>query len=341
MTASAEDPPKSDKAPLLVLVGPTAIGKTRLSIEIAKRFGCEIISGDSMQVYRGMDIGTAKITKEEMQGVPHHMIDICEPDYPFSVAEFQERVRTLIGEIHGRGALPFIVGGTGLYIESVCYNFQFSETGSDEAFREEQRRFLEEYGEDALHKKLRLVDPSSADKLHPRDTRRVIRALEVAYVTGRTLSEQLAEQKKESPYELCIAGLTTEREILYKRIEDRIDDMLEAGLVGEVKGLLDRGVTRSHISMQGLGYKEIAAYLDGEFAYGETVELLKRNTRRFAKRQLSWFRHMKDIVWIDVPARPNFLALLESFHAIIAGKFRHGTEYNGERSYPQDDPVDI
>lgn len=341
MSVTAKLRSRTDKPPLLVLAGPTAIGKTRLSIEIAKRYGCEIISGDSMQVYRGMDIGTAKITQEEMQGVPHHMIDICEPTYPFSVAEFQDRVRTLAEDIHGRGAVPFIVGGTGLYIESVCYDFQFGSVESDESFREEQRRFLEEFGEEALHGRLRLVDPSSADRLHPRDTRRVIRALEVAHVSGRTLSEHLAEQKKDSPYSLCIVGLTTDRKILYNRIEDRIDAMLEAGLVEEVRGLLDRGVTRHHVSMQGLGYKEIAAYLEGEISYGDAVELLKRDTRRFAKRQLSWFRHMKDIEWIELPEQPNFLALLQSFHAIIAGKFLYGTEYNGEHAYPQDDPVDI
>ncbi|WP_438445747.1 tRNA (adenosine(37)-N6)-dimethylallyltransferase MiaA [Gorillibacterium sp. sgz5001074] len=311
----------SSKPPLLVLIGPTAVGKTRLSIEAAKAYGCEIISGDSMQVYRGMDIGTAKIAPEEMQGVPHHMIDICEPTYPFSAAEFQNRVRTLIAEIRGRGNLPFIVGGTGLYIESFCYDFRFSEAGSDESFREEQRRFVEERGEEALHEKLRAVDPRSADKLHPRDTRRVIRALEVHHTTGRTLSELLSEQTRESPYDLCIVGLTTDREILYKRIEDRIDAMLEAGLVAEVRSLLDRGIGRQYISMQGLGYKEIAAYLEGELEYGAAVELLKKNTRHFAKRQLSWFRHMKDIEWLEVPAEPNFPALLQSFHAIIAGKF--------------------
>lgn len=329
------------KPPLLVLIGPTAIGKTKLSIEIAKHYGCEIISGDSMQVYRGMDIGTAKIKPDEMEGIPHHMIDICDPTYPFSAAEFQDRVRKLIEEIRSRGKLPFIVGGTGLYIESFCYNFRFSEAGSDESFREEQRRFVEEHGEEALHAKLRSVDPGSADKLHPRDTRRVIRALEVHHTTGRTLSQLLSEQTRESPYELCIVGLTTDREILYKRIEDRIDAMLEEGLVGEVRGLLDRGVGRRSISMQGLGYKEIAAYLEGESEYEAAVELLKKNTRHFAKRQLSWFRHMKDIEWLEVPAVPNFLALLQSFHAIIAGKFICGTEYNGEHAYPKNGPVDI
>lgn len=310
------------KPPLLVLLGPTAAGKTGLSIEIAKRFGCEIISGDSMQVYRGMDIGTAKITPEEMQGVPHHMIDILEPDEPFSVAEFQQRVRVLIGEISKRGALPFIVGGTGLYIESLCYDFRFTEAGSDEAFREEQRRFLEEHGEEALHAKLGEIDPRSAERLHPKDTRRVIRALEIPHLSGSTLSEQLEMQTRESPYELCLIGLTMDRGLLYRRIEDRIDAMMELGLADEVKGLLERGYGRGLVSMQGLGYKEIAAFWEGEMSLPEAVELLKRNTRRYAKRQLSWFRHMNEIQWVDVTETANFSKHLCTINAIIAGKFK-------------------
>ncbi|RAV02377.1 tRNA (adenosine(37)-N6)-dimethylallyltransferase MiaA [Paenibacillus sp. YN15] len=324
-----------DKPPLLVLVGPTAIGKTGLSIELAKRYGCEIISGDSMQVYRGMDIGTAKITREEMQGVPHHMVDICEPDYPFSVAEFQERVRQLILDIGSRGAIPFIVGGTGLYIESICYDFQFTDVGSDEEFRQEQRQYLEEHGPEALHARLAERDPGSAARLHANDTRRVIRALEVLHLTGRTLTEQLAGQTKESPYNLCLTGLTMDRDILYNRIEARIDKMMELGLVEEVKGLLARGITRSHISMQGLGYKEIAAYLDNEMSLPEAVRLLKRDTRHFAKRQLSWFRHMKDINWIEIPEHAKVSRILHKFHEILAGKFEGVTEYIGEHEYPQ------
>lgn len=324
-----------DKPPLLVLLGPTAIGKTGLSVEIAKRYGCEIISGDSMQVYRGMDIGTAKITPEEMHGVPHHMLDICDPDYPFSVAEFQERVRQLILDIGSRGAVPFIVGGTGLYIESICYDFQFSEVGSDEEFREEQRRFLEEHGPEALHARLAGTDPDSAGRLHANDTRRVIRALEVFHLTGRTLSEQLAGQTRESPYNLCLIGLTMDRNILYNRIEARIDQMMDEGLVGEVRGLMAKGLTRSHISMQGLGYKEIAAYLEQETTLEEAVRLLKRDTRHFAKRQLSWFRHMKEINWIEIPEHAKISPILHKFHEILAGKFEGLTEYIGEHEYPQ------
>lgn len=310
----------SNAAKLLVLVGPTAVGKTRLSLELAQTYNCEIISGDSMQVYRGMDIGTAKATEEERSLIPHHLIDIHMPDYPFSVAEFQERARTLIDEISGRGKLPFIVGGTGLYVESVCYDYQFAERGMDEAFREEQRLYALEHGDEALHRKLQEIDPETAQRIHPNDQRRVIRALEMFHTTGMKMSEQLAGQKKESPYELCIVGLTMDRDLLYKRIEQRIDEMLEQGLVGEVKQLLDQGYGMDLISMQGLGYKEIAAYLHGTYSLEEAVTLLKRDTRHFAKRQLSWFRHMKDIQWVDVTDQANFSAHIEAIHAIIAEK---------------------
>jgi tRNA dimethylallyltransferase len=309
------------KPKLLVLVGPTAVGKTKLSLELARIHGCEIISGDSMQVYRGMDIGTAKISLKDQQGITHHLIDIIEPDEAFSVAAFQQNAEQLIQDIHERGHLPFIVGGTGLYIESLCYQFQFSEASADEAFRLEQAAYLQEHGEQALHKKLSLVDPISAERLHPNNTRRVVRALEILHVTGTTLSAQLAGQQKESPYDLCIIGLTMDRALLYKRIEQRIDQMLEQGLVEEVRQLLARGYTEHYVSMQGLGYKEIIRYLQGEYTFDEAVTLLKRDTRHYAKRQLSWFRHMKDIHWINVTELTNFSTHLQMINDIIAGKF--------------------
>ncbi|WP_138225672.1 tRNA (adenosine(37)-N6)-dimethylallyltransferase MiaA [Paenibacillus algicola] len=305
---------------LLVLIGPTAVGKTKLSIELAKALNAEIISGDSMQVYRGMDIGTAKITAEEMEGIPHHLIDIHEPDYPYSVAEFQEESVRLIHEISARGKLPFIVGGTGLYIESVCYNYQFSETGSDEAFRQEKFQFAKQHGEAALHQQLVEADPLSAERLHPNDVRRVVRALEIVHLTGVPMSASLQQQKKESPYELCLIGLTMDRQMLYNRIEERIDIMLRQGLVEEVAALMDRGFEPGMVAMQGLGYKEMVSYLRHELTWEEAVTLLKRDTRRFAKRQLSWFRHMKDIQWVDVGEAGNFIESYEKIHAIIAGK---------------------
>jgi tRNA dimethylallyltransferase len=322
----------SSKPKLLVLVGPTAVGKTKLSLELAQTYNCEILSGDSMQVYRGMDIGTAKASKAEQELIPHHLIDIHSPSYPFSVAEFQEIVHKLIPDIHSRGRLPFIVGGTGLYIESVCYDYRFTEAGTDEEFRSEQDAYADQYGEEALHAKLEAVDPSSAQRLHPNDRRRVIRALEVAHKTGKPLSEHLTDQKKESPFELCIIGLTMDRALLYQRIEERVDLMLAEGLVDEVRRILDEGCPKDAISMHGLGYKEIVSYLDGAYSYEEAVRLLKQSTRRFAKRQLSWFRHMKDINWIDVTDSTNFSTHLKQINDIITGKFVHESEYNHKQS---------
>jgi len=312
----------SSKPSLLVLVGPTAVGKTKLSLHLAADYGAEIISGDSMQVYRGMDIGTAKATPEERSAVTHHLIDIHEPDHPFSVAEFQHRARHLIADIHERGKLPFIVGGTGLYVESVCYDFQFTEQGSDEAYREELQIYAERNGNEALLERLREIDPETAERLHANDRRRIIRAMEVYRLTGERLSDQLKVQKKQSPYELCIVGLTMDRALLYKRIEERIDLMIEQGLVEEVRRLREKGYGMQHISMQGLGYKEILSYLDGALTLEEAVAQLKQDTRRYAKRQLSWFRHMKQIEWVDVTELGNFSTHLDQIRAIIADKLK-------------------
>jgi tRNA dimethylallyltransferase len=318
------------RPPLLVLVGPTAIGKTALSLQIAKRFNAEIISGDSMQVYRRMNIGTAKLMPEEMEGVPHHLIDICEPEHPFSVSEFQRLCTESIQDIAAHGKLPMIVGGTGLYIESVCYGFEFQEQGTDETYREQQREYAITHGNEALHAKLGAIDPVSAAKLHPNDVGRVVRALEIHHVTGKPLSEQQAQARgddKRSPYRLCLIGLTMDRASLYSRIEQRIDEMLTAGLVDEVRGLLASGVPRDAVSMRGLGYKEIAAYLAGEIDYESAVEVLKRDTRHFAKRQLSWFRHMKALEWVDVDAAAKNNGLFAATCDIIAGKFPMDIEY--------------
>jgi len=315
----------SAKQPLLVLVGPTAVGKTNLSIELAKTWQAEIISGDSMQVYRSMDIGTAKISNDERQAVPHYLIDICEPEDAYSAADFQADAASAIQQIAAKGKLPFIVGGTGLYVESLCYRYQFAPLGSDEGFRVEQEQYALQEGNEALHLKLALIDPDAAERLHPNDVRRVIRALEVFHLTGQTFSEQQKGQVKESPYELCLIGLTMDRAKLYRRIELRIDQMLEEGLLDEVKALLARDLPPSAVPMQALGYKEIAMYLKGECSYEAAVELLKRDTRRFAKRQLSWFRHMQDIHWIDMDQ--NFNNNLQLIHGIIAGKFDPYREY--------------
>jgi tRNA dimethylallyltransferase len=321
---------KRNKPRLLVLVGPTAVGKTKLSIELASALSCEIISGDSMQVYRQMDIGTAKIAPDEMKGVPHHLIDVLDPDEEFSVATFQSWCQQLIPAIHERGHLPMIVGGTGLYIESVCYKYQFTEADADEAFRQEQQAFADEHGTFALHEKLQQVDPVSAERLHPNDVRRVIRALEIFHLTGETLSSKLSTQSKESPYDLCFIGLTMDRQMLYNRIEQRVDLMMEQGLVKEVKTLLEQGYDRRLVSMQGLGYKEIIEHLVDGVPLDIAVEKLKRDTRRYAKRQLSWFRHMKDISWIDMDVHENFSQNYDAARAIIAGKFLNDIEYNSK-----------
>lgn len=325
------EPAAVRKQPLLVLIGPTAVGKTRMSLDLAKAWNAEIISGDSMQVYRGMDIGTAKISHEEQEGIPHHLIDICDPDESFSAADFQAEAIRTIEQIAERGKLPFIVGGTGLYVESVCYQYQFASNGSDEAFRQEQEQFALENGPEALHLKLAETDPQAAERLHPNDLRRVIRALEVYHMTGQTFTEQQEGQKKESPYELCIIGLTMDRVKLYRRIEQRIDLMMEQGLVDEVRQLLERDLPPQAVAMQGLGYKEIADYLQGNCSLEAAVERLKRDTRRFAKRQLSWFRHMKDIHWIDMDE--NFHNNLLLIHDTIAGKFQVNLEYTSNQSF--------
>ncbi len=315
-------PPQTDnRPPLLVLVGPTAVGKTALSLQIAKALDAEIISGDSMQVYRRMDIGTAKLPPEERRGIPHHLIDILEPEEPFSVSLFQQLCTEKIDEIRSRGKLPFIVGGTGLYVESVCYGYSFRGDSGDEAFRERMKQFASAHGNEALHARLAEVDPVSAARIHPNDVRRVIRALEVFEATGIPFSETQGQKRgdpKESPYRLCLIGLTMDREMLYRRIEERVDAMIADGLVNEVEALLKSGVPRTAVSMQGLGYKEIAAYLCGETDLASAIALLKRDTRRFAKRQLSWFRGMPDISWFDTGGAEKNSDLFKSICAIIA-----------------------
>lgn len=284
------------KIPLVILAGPTAVGKTALSIELAKALNGEIISADSMQVYRRMDIGTAKITKEEMQGVPHHLIDICEPTEEWNVMRFVKESERLIREIHERGHVPIVAGGTGFYIHALAYGAEFEE----EETASELRKELEQWSTDDLHNKLKELDPVSAEKIHPNNRKRVIRAVEYALDTGRPISELNERLKqKESPYALCYLVLNLPREILYDRIEKRIDIMLEQGLVDEVRKLKDEGCDRSMVSMKGLGYKEILAYLDGECSLDEAVTILKRDTRHFAKRQLTWWRGEAEAIFLE------------------------------------------
>ncbi len=288
-----------EKQKLVVLIGPTAVGKTKTSIELAKQFNGEIISGDSMQIYKRMDIGTAKISNEEMEGIPHYLIDIKEPDEPFSAAEFQELARGKIHEIAARGKLPMIVGGTGLYIQSVLYDYHFSEASSDDTFRERMEMRAEEFGNQYLHEQLLKIDRKSAERIHPNNVRRVIRALEVYHCTGKTMTEFQAEQKAEAKYDATIIGLTMEREKLYERINRRVDMMIQAGLLYEVQQLFASGLINCQ-SIQAIGYKELFDYLYGRASFDAAVENLKQNSRRYAKRQLTWFRNKMAVKWFDM-----------------------------------------
>ncbi|MBX0351000.1 tRNA (adenosine(37)-N6)-dimethylallyltransferase MiaA [Bacillus toyonensis] len=282
-----------------VIIGPTAVGKTKLSIDLAKALNGEIISGDSMQIYRTMDIGTAKVTKEEMDGIPHYMVDIKDPEDSFSVAEFQECVRKHIREITERGKLPIIVGGTGLYIQSVLFDYQFTEDAGDAIYREKMEKLAQERGVEYVHEKLQEVDPESAERIHANNVRRVIRALEVFHTTGEKMSEQLEKQENELLYDVSLIGLTMDREMLYDRINLRVDLMMEQGLLEEVKGLYNRGM-RDCQSIQAIGYKEVYDYFENRVSLEEAVSQLKTNSRRYAKRQLTWFRNKMDVTWFDV-----------------------------------------
>jgi tRNA dimethylallyltransferase len=290
----------TQKKPLLIITGPTAVGKTELSIKLAQKIGGEIISADSMQVYRGMDIGTAKITREEMQGVPHYLIDELEPWEEFNVVLFQEKCKKYMDDIYRRGKIPMIVGGTGFYIQSVLYDIDFDKNQADTSYREELMRRAKAEGGEVLHRELALVDPSSAETIHPNNIKRVIRALEYYHETGSPISEHNRQQHlKESPYNFLYYVLSLPREILYDRINRRVEQMRKQGLEDEVKALYQKGCNRQMVSMQGLGYKEILEAMGGECTMEEAFETIKRETRHFAKRQFTWFRREQDVTWLE------------------------------------------
>ena len=291
------------KRPLIILTGPTAVGKTKASIGLAKALNGEIISADSMQVYKYMDIGSAKIRPEEMQGIRHYLIDELEPDEEFHVVKFQQMAKEAMEAIYAKGKIPIVVGGTGFYIQALLYDIDFTESNEDNSYRQELEQLADEQGAEFLHEMLRKVDPRSADTIHANNVKRVIRALEFYHQTGEKISEHNEQERaKESPYDFCYFVLNDDREKLYERINLRIDQMLEEGLVDEVKALKDKGYTRDMVSMQGLGYKEILDYLNNECTLEEAIYILKRDTRHFAKRQLTWFRRERDVVWIDKPS---------------------------------------
>lgn len=285
--------------PMIILTGPTAVGKSALSVKLAKKINGAVISADSMQVYRHMDIGSAKITPGEMQGVTHYMIDELEPDEEFHVVRFVTMAKEYLKEIYADGKIPIIAGGTGFYIQALLYDIDFTESREDPDYRRELSLFADRYGEEALHEKLREVDEEAANEIHPNNRKRVIRALEFYHLTGKKISlHNEEERKKESPYQSAYFVLNDERGRLYERIDARVDQMLEDGLVEEVRALKSRGCNRNMTSMKGLGYKEILAYLDGETTLEEAVRILKRDTRHFAKRQITWFKRERDVIWV-------------------------------------------
>lgn len=310
------------KKPLVVLTGPTAVGKTALSIDLAKRINGEIVSADSIQVYKGMDIGSAKITKEEMDGVKHYLIDVLEPTKDFNVATFKEMAVAAMKEIYSKGKIPIITGGTGFYIQAVLYDIDFTKTQSDGSYRASLEAFAKEHGVEALHDKLKEVDEQAAKEIHPNNVKRVIRALEFYQESGgkQISKHNEAERQKSSPYQFAYLVLNKDRQVLYKQIEKRIDMMLEAGLVDEVKHLKEMGCTKEMVSMQGLGYKEILAYLNGEWTLDEAIYLLKRDTRRFAKRQLTWFRRERDVDFINKDEYSSESEVLDKILMILKQK---------------------
>ncbi len=299
------------KKPLIILTGPTSVGKTALSIALAKAVQGEIISADSMQVYKYMNIGTAKITPPEMQGVPHYLIDELEPDEEFNVVRFQHMTKQYMKQIYDKNKIPILVGGTGFYIQAVLNDIDFTENVTNTSYRKELEQLLDVKGGDYLHKLLSEIDPNSAKAIHPNNSKKVIRALEFVKLTGDKISEHNEEQrKKESPYNFCYFVLNKDRAKLYETINHRVDLMLEQGLLDEVKALYAKGYNRELVSMQGLGYKEILAYLEGESSLEDAIELLKRDTRHFAKRQLTWFKREKDVIWVDKDTFANDEAIL-------------------------------
>ena len=288
------------KKPLVILTGPTAAGKTKLSIALAKAINGEIISADSMQIYKYMDIGSAKIEPQEMDGVPHHLIDILEPNEDFNVVLFQQYAKQAMEQIYAKGKVPILVGGTGFYIQSVLYDIDFTQSDEDTKLRKELEELAATKGTAYLHQMLQECDPKAAEAIHANNVKRVIRAIEYYRQTGERISaHNEQERQKQSPYDSYYFVLTNERHILYENIDKRVDIMLEKGLLAEVQKLLDMGCQRESTAMQGLGYKEIIDYLTGDISLEEAVYRIKRDTRHFAKRQLTWFRREKDVIWVE------------------------------------------
>lgn len=303
---------------IIVLVGPTAVGKTYVSIELAKLFNAEIISADSMQIYKGMDIGTAKITENEKQGIPHHMIDIINPDECYSVSDFKYESEKIIDNIIAENKMPIIVGGSGLYVNSLIYDLDFGNTKSDNEVRDYYTNMYHEHGEDILYDKLKEIDPTAADKIHKNNVKRVIRALEVHAVTGKKFSDLSTDiRKKGNKYDYILIGLSMDRKILYERINNRVDKMISDGLIAEVRKLVNKGYGKNLTSMKGIGYKEIIDYLECNTNLEEAVDILKRNTRRFAKRQFTWFLRDNTVKWFDISSTKDIDSTVNDIYKYI------------------------
>lgn len=312
------------KKNLFILAGPTAVGKTKISIMLAKELNGEIISADSMQIYKHMDIGSAKVTNDEMENIPHHMIDFAEPTQEFSVSEFHDIALNDIDEITDKNKLPMIVGGTGLYINSLIFNYNFADTTRDEEYRNYLHSLAESKGKEHIHNLLKDCDSESYNKLYPNDLKRVIRALEVYKVTGKTINEVNSEiDVYDIPYNVNYYVLTMNRETLYKRINKRVDIMLENGLVNEVIKLKNMGLTPEMQSMKGIGYKEILLYLNNDISLDEAIYLIKKGSRNYAKRQLTWFRKDKRVKWIDKDNYCNDEEIVKH----IVNDFRNNSNY--------------
>ncbi|MBR3241129.1 MAG: tRNA (adenosine(37)-N6)-dimethylallyltransferase MiaA [Parasporobacterium sp.] len=313
----------NDKKPLIILSGPTAAGKTDLSISLAKTIGGEIISADSMQVYKGFYIGTAKISREEMQDVPHYLIDILEADEEFNVYEFQKRTLSALETIYRNGNIPIIVGGTGFYIQSILYDIAFTEEETDKTYRRSLEVLAEKEGPESVHKLLEEADPEAAAQIHANNIKRTIRALEFFRETGQKISEHNEEQRQKiSPYNFAYFVLNRDRQILYERIDLRVDQMMEEGLLEEVRTLLESGVSPNSLAMQGLGYKEIVDYLQERCSLEEAVYNIKIGTRHFAKRQLTWFRREKDVLWLNYEDFENDKAAMLAYMMKILSEKR-------------------
>lgn len=303
---------------IIVLVGPTAVGKTYVSVELAKKLNTEILSADSMQIYKEMDIGTAKVTEAEKKGVIHHMIDIINPDETFSVSDFKCMAENIIDNIIEKSKNPIIVGGSGLYVNSLIYDLDFGNAKSDSKIRDYYTSLYNEHGEDFIYEMLKKVDPESSEKIHKNNVKRVIRALEVYEITGEKFSELNTDIRKYSEkYNCILVGLNMDRKILYDRINRRVDKMISDGLIEEVKGLINNGYNKNLVSMQGIGYKEIIDYLEGKTSFEDAVNILKRNTRRFAKRQFTWFLRDSNVKWFDISTPDEIDSVVENIYNFI------------------------